>query len=461
MRTSLLAALLPPNPAAHIPGPPLPSLLQTSLFFATPIQFLSRCQQDYGDVFFCRFFSQKIGTVFVTKPEDIRTVFTGDPEIMRAGEGNVVLRPVVGKYSLLVLDGSEHVRMRRLLLPPLHGERMPVYAQVVREQAEAMLRRCPPQAEFPLRPALQELTLQVILRAVFGLDDGAERHELAELLRRYADLASSVLLFFPQLQRDFGPYSPWGKVRALREQTNQALYQVIARRRSQEQGASDRKDVLSLLLAARDENGQPLSDRELRDELVTLLIAGHETTATALEWTLHLVLSHPQVRTRLRAELAQVVGSAAVSAEHLPQLEYLDAVLREALRLRPILPNVARKISQPIQLGGYHVPAGTFVAPCIYLTHRHKDLYPDPEQFLPERWLGKKPDPYQWLPFGGGARRCIGLAFALLEMKVVMAVLLGRKDLAIASDVQMPTKRRGITLSPQGVRLKLGVPPRE
>ena len=296
---------------------------------------------------------------------------------------------------------------------------------------------------------------------MFGLDDGAERHELAELLRRYADLASSVLLFFPQLQRDFGPYSPWGKVRALREQTNQALYQVIARRRSQEQGASDRKDVLSLLLAARDENGQPLSDRELRDELVTLLIAGHETTATALEWTLHLVLSHPQVRTRLRAELAQVVGSAPVSAEHLPQLEYLDAVLREALRLRPILPNVARKISQPIQLGGYHVPAGTFVAPCIYLTHRHKDLYPDPEQFLPERWLGKKPDPYQWLPFGGGARRCIGLAFALLEMKVVMAVLLGRKDLALASDVQMPTKRRGITLSPQGVRLKLGVPPRE
>jgi cytochrome P450 len=414
---------------------------------------LEECHRRYGGVMKLRFFSQKMPTVFVSLPEHIRVVFTGDPAQLRAGEGNVIVRPIVGRYSLLILDGEEHLRMRKLLVPPLHGERIALYAGVVREQTQVLVQRWSKEPEVTARPGFQELTLQVILRTVFGLDEGPELQELADLMRRYADLVSSWLLFFPQLHRKLWPWNPWGRVQRLRDQTDAALYAVIRRRRAANQ--SGRTDVLSLLLGVRDEAGVPLSDRELRDELVTLLIAGHETTATALEWAVHFVVHHPAVRERILAELRTVVGEGPVAANHLPRLEYLDAVIKESLRLRPVLPNVARKLASPLQLGPYTIPTGTFVAPCIYLTHRDPELYPEPLRFLPERWLGKKPDPYQWLPFGGGARRCIGMAFALLEMKVVLATLLQNAELTALTPADLPIARRGITLSSRGVRLKL------
>ncbi len=443
-----------------LPGPPLPGVLQTTLFWSAPTRFLQECEQRYGDLFFCRFFSQSVGTVFVSAPDDIRTIFTGSPSVMEAGAGNVVLRPIVGKYSLLLLDGEEHVRMRRLLMPPLHGDRMPVYAQVIREQTDEMLDRWAPGALLPLRPALQELTLQVILRAVFGLSEGREQTRLATLLRRYSDESGSALLFFPQFQRDLGPLSPWGRFLSLRRQTTQALMDVIESRR-RTAGLLDRNyDILSLLLSARDEDNQALSDRELRDELITMLIAGHETTATALEWTIYLVLRHPRVHVRMMEELKTVFGHAGgpgpLDVERLSRLEYTEAVIREALRLRPILPNVARKLRSPIRLRNHEIQAGTFVAPCIYLTHLRPDLYPDPHAFLPERFVGHKPDPYGWLPFGGGARRCIGMAFALLEMKVVLATLFQRAELSLPDLSDMPIVRRSITLAPRGVRLRKG-----
>lgn len=450
---------VPPKSSVEIPGPPLPRLVQTLLFFSAPIEFLLECRRRYGDIIECRFVSQKTSTVFVSSPEQIRAVFTADPAQLRAGAGNVLVRPIVGQHSLLLLDGEEHVRMRKLLLPPLHGERLAPYAAVVREQTEHLLNRWPAGAQILVRPGLQELTLQVILRTVFGLQEGAELRELAELLRQYADLSSSWILFFPKLQRNRWAHNPWVRVRELRDQTNAALLGVIERRRLAR--TSGLTDVLSLLLGMRDEAGVPLSNEELHDELVTLLIAGHETTATALEWTLHFLLHDPSIRARVRAELRAVVGDGPVATAHLPRLELLEAVIKESLRLRPVLPNVARRLATPLQLGRYTLAAGTFVAPCIYLTHHDGTLYPEPERFLPERWLGRKPDPYQWLPFGGGSRRCIGMAFAMMEMKVVLATLLSRAELTALTPASLPIARRGVTLSSRGLKLQVEQLPRK
>jgi cytochrome P450 len=445
--------------SAKMPGPPLPRLLQTLLFFSAPVEFLLDCHRRYGDTFECHFVSQKTSTVFVSSPELIREVFTGDPTQLRAGAGNVLVRPIVGWHSLLLLDGAEHVRMRKLLLPPLHGERLVPYAAVMREQTEHLLHGWRDGAAVLVRRGFQELTLQVILRAVFGLQEGAELRELAELLRQYADLSSSWILFFPQLQRNRWVCNPWERVRQLREKTNVALMGVIERRRAGR--TAGLTDVLSLLLGMRDEAGEPLSNEELHDELLTLLIAGHETTATALEWTLHFLLHSPSQLARVRAELRAVVDDGPVEPVHLPRLEFLDAVLKESLRLRPVLPNVARRLATPMQLGRYTLAAGTFVAPCIYLTHHDEALYPEPERFLPERWIGHKPDPYQWLPFGGGARRCIGMAFAMMEMKVVLATLLSRAELTALTPASLPIARRGVTLSSRGLKIQAGrLPPR-
>lgn len=448
-----------PKASAKIPGPPLPRLLQTLLFFSAPIEFLLECHRRYGDIIECHFVSHKTSTVFVSSPELIRAVFTGDPAQLRAGAGNVLVRPIVGRHSLLLLDGEEHVRMRKLLLPPLHGERLGPYAAVMREQTEHLLRRWLGGAPIMVRPGFQELTLQVILRAVFGLQEGAELRELAELLRQYADFSSSWILFFPELQRNRWACNPWVRVRQLRDQTNAALMGVIDRRRAAP--TTGLTDVLSLLLGMRDEAGVPLSNEELHDELLTLLIAGHETTATALEWTLHFLLHSPSILARVRAELRAVVDDGPVEPMHLPRLEFLDAVIKESLRLRPVLPNVARRLATPMRLGGYTLAAGSFVAPCIYLTHHDATLYPEPERFLPERWLGRKPDPYQWLPFGGGARRCIGMAFAMMEMKVVLATLLTRAELTALTPASLPIARRGVTLSSRGLKIQAGHPPRK
>ena len=399
-----------------------------------PLRLLAECQRRYGDVFTWRAPGAE-RFVIVGDPELIKQVLTADSDTLLAGEGNAtLLEPMLGKHSLLTLDGAEHLRQRRLLLPAFHGERMHAFATVMREITETSLDTWPMHREFALHPMMQSITLDVILRTVFGLSS-IERHDrLRATLVEPLEIATNPWLLFPGIL-GVDPFKiPWLRLTKLKRAVDDALYGIIAERRRQSAAGTD---VLSMMLDARDEQGRAMTDVELRDELVTLLLAGHETTATSLAWTFDRLLMHPEVLDRLRAELAA------------GRDEYVDAVIRETLRVRPIVPLVGRVVARPFQLGPWSLPIGTRVAPSIYLAGRRPDAYPDPERFLPERWLGVKPDPYTWLPFGGGIRRCIGMAFAQLEMRIVLQTIVPRAQLRLV-DGPARVVRRGITLAPAG-----------
>ena len=286
---------------------------------------------------------------------------------------------------------------------------------------------------FSLLPSMRDITLEVILRTVFGAE-GARLDALRILVQRFARVTSNVLWLWPPLQVDLGPLSPWGRVRRIRREFDAFLFAEFARRRAE--GVAGRDDILSLLLAARDEDGEPMSDEELRDQMMTLLFAGHDTTATSLAFAFHNVLRHPEVLDRLRAELAQ--GKA----------EYVEATAKETLRLNPIVSEVGRVLSRPMRIGGWDLPAGVAAAPCIYLTHRRPDLWPEPERFDPERFVGRRTSPYEFFPFGGGVRRCLGMAFALYEIRIVLSEVLSRVELRLATGYRMQPVRRSITLAP-------------
>lgn len=392
--------------------------------------------------------------VFVSNPDVIKQVFTGDPAVFHAGEGNGFLAPVLGRHSLLLLDREVHLRQRRLLLPPFHGERMHSYAMIMRDIADRTLDSWALGSHFGMVPQMRAITLEIIVRTVFGIEEGPRLARFARLLGDFMDVANTPLLFAPFLQHDLGPHSPWGRVAARVRGVATELRTEIARRRAA--GTGGRQDILSLMLEARDESGEPMSDDEIHDELVTLLAAGHETTATAMGWAFAEILSRPQVLQTIDNELQTTMGNGPLLPEHLPSLVYLDAVIREVLRLRSILLVVARLLKAPVTLGGYTLPAGVMVMPCIYLAHRRTDSYPEPHEFRPDRFLSSKPDPYRWLPFGGGVRRCIGMAFALYEMKVVLATILSRSQLLLAPGHKIRPVRRGITLAPaEGLKVVL------
>jgi cytochrome P450 len=331
------------------------------------------------------------------------------------------------------------------MLPPFHGERMLAYAETMRSVTDAVLERWPVGQPFPIHAEMQTITLEVILRTVFGLDAG-ELAPLRERLARWVASALNPALLWSRLQVDLGPLSPWGRLLRLKREIDALLFAEIERRRAP--GARERADVLSLLVAARDEDGRPMRDEELRDEMMTLLVAGHETTATALAWTFHHLLANPEVLEACRAELRAVVGGGPVRGEHVGKLVLLDAVVKETLRLNPVITEVGRRLTHPMRIGGWDLPADVAVGPCIYLVHRRPDVWPDPERFDPGRFLGARPSPYEFLPFGGGSRRCLGMAFALYEMKVVLAAVLSRVDLARAPGYRMKVVRRSITLAP-------------
>jgi cytochrome P450 len=416
------------------PGPRAPALVQIGRWIVHPLRLLADCQRRYGDVFTWRALGDE-RFVIVGDPELIKQVLTADPDTLLAGEGNAtLLEPMLGKHSLLTLDGAEHLRQRRLLLPAFHGERMHAFATVMREITEASLDTWPRHREFALHPMMQAITLDVILRTVFGLSS-IERHDrLRATLVELLEIATNPWLLFPGIL-GLDPFKiPWLRLTKLKRAVDDALYGIIAERRRQSAAGTD---VLSMMLDARDEQGRAMTDVELRDELVTLLLAGHETTATSLAWTFDRLLMHPHVFDRLRAEIAA------------DRDEYVDAVIRETLRVRPIVPLVGRVVAKPFQLGPWSLPVGTRVAPSIYLAGRRPDAYPDPERFMPERWLGVKPDPYTWLPFGGGIRRCIGMAFAQLEMRIVLQTIVPRANLRLV-DGPARVVRRGITLAPAG-----------
>jgi cytochrome P450 family 135 len=420
-------------------GPKSPRVVQTAEWLGRPIQLMERCARLYGDMFTLRVMG--VGNaVFISNPEVIKEVFTAKPEVMRAGESNSFLEPVVGSRSILVLDGPSHMRQRKLMLPPFHGQRMESYGQLIADVAERELAGWPVGRPFALRPHTQAITLEIIMRAVFGVDEADRLAELGRRLTHFMDTGTGPIRFIsaqmPVLQHRFGTdRSPWAQFVAARAAVDELLHDEIRRRRAAPDLA-EREDILSLLVQARDEDGDPMTDDELRDELMTLLVAGHETTATALAWAFELMLRSPEALARLEQEIAD--GGE----------EYLDAVIKETLRLRPVLPIVGRILTQDVTLGGYELPAGTMVAPCIYLTHRRADAYPEPDRFKPERFLGVQPDTYAWVPFGGSIRRCLGASFAMFEMKVVIPVVLRALRLRAASPEPEPMRRRAITFVP-------------
>jgi cytochrome P450 len=389
----------------------------------------------YGDMFTLRI-SHEGTWVFLTDPDAVKQVFTGDPRLLHAGEANVVLLPVLGSKSVLLLDEQEHMAQRKLMLPSFHGQRMRSYEQVMTEVAVREIERWPLGAPLSAWPTMQAITLEVILRTVFGVQEG-------DRLRRLGDALRHVLAWGTRPQRlallaAIGPRRI-AELRVFRQVLDPAddlIYQEIRRRR-EAPDLEERDDVLSLLLQARHEDGSPMSDKELRDELMTLLVAGHETSATSLAWALEALVRHPDVLARLRNEVES--GDDA----------YLDAVLQETLRLRPVVALVLRRLTEPMEIGGRLLPAGVTVAPSIYLLHRRPDVYPDPRAFRPERFLERPPGTYTWIPFGGGVRRCLGASFAQFEMKVVLRELVSRLDLRAARPRPERRVRRAIIFAPE------------
>jgi cytochrome P450 family 110 len=430
------------------PGLRAPAALQTLRFVTDPLALLDDCSRRFGDTFTLRLVGSGNWVLF-SDPAHVKAVFSASPEVARGGEANfAVFGSLTGSTSSLVTDGRPHARRRRLLIPAFAAERMRVTTAAIRDITEANLAVWTA-GPFALGPRMKDIAVQVVMRTIFGLDHGAEARALTELLVRLGNAGvASPLLFFPRLQWDLGRYSPWGRIMDLKRRTDTALFAEIARRRAE--GDVGRDDVLSLLLHARNDDGEPLTDQELRDELVTLLFAGHETTALALTWAFERILVAPEVRARIEAELVAVLDGRPITADDVPKLAYLDAAVKEALRVRPIGPIAGhRRLTAPLEIAGYQLPAGTIVANCCYLAHRRADVFPEPDRFHPERFLRTKPDVHTWTPFGGGERRCPGANFANHEMKVVLATVLSRKRLTLASTTT-GVERIGFFIGPRG-----------
>jgi cytochrome P450 len=419
------------------PGPRLPSVLQTLGWWKRPIAFLEGCRARYGRRFTIRLLGQA-PFVMLSDPDEIKELFTAPPDVLHPGEGARILEPVVGRNSVILLDEGDHLEQRRLMLPAFHGERMERLAGLVEEVAERETARWPLDEPVALHARLQQLTLEVILRAVFGLDPGSRLDALRDKLTDILDLGARPGSMLPFMQRDLGPLNDYARFVRLREEADELIFELIAERRGEE---ADRDDVLAMLLAARHEDGSEMSREELRDELMTLLVAGHETTASELAWAFERLVRHPRVLARLVAEVDR--GDVDEDA-------YLTATIQETLRRRPVLPNAApRLVKQPIEIGGRRYPEGACVVAQAYLLHHDPAIYEDPYDFRPERFLDEPPGTYTWIPFGGGRRRCLGASFAMLEMKVVLRAALARAELRPGLDGPELTRRRSITLSPR------------
>lgn len=429
--------------------------LQIVKLILQPIKTLEETERRYGDIF-----TSDLGVfptqIVISNPQAIQELFTADSQLFESGSGNYVLQPLVGANSLILLDGDRHLQQRKLLMPSFHGERMRTYGQVIRDITSEITSRWATGKKFTARPDMQEISLQVILRTVFGLKEGRRYQQIkkvmVEMLDTFNTPINAIFLLFRSLQRDLGPWSPWGRFIRRRQQLDELLYQEIRERRQQPEANGE--DILSLLMSARDENGQSMTDVELRDELMTMLFAGHETTAIALSWVLYWVHYVPEVREKLLQELNSL-DVAHADPTVITQLPYLNAVCSETLRITPVsffaFPRVPK---QPIKFMGYNLPKGVMISPCVYLTHHRPDIYPEPKRFLPERFLERQFSPYEFIPFGGGNRRCLGIAFALFEMKLVLATILSQYSLELLDKVPLTPVRRGIVFAPSGgVRL--------
>jgi cytochrome P450 len=426
-----------------------PAVWSTYNWLRRPYPYLDELSRGLGETF--RMPLLRFTLNVFSNPEHVREIFSEGPEVMEAGSVNRVLAPLLGDRSVLMTDGREHLRKRKLLLPPFHGERMQSYGQTMLAVTDDIIDAFPHGPSFSLHPFMQDATLRVIIRTVFGFE-GARASEMAARMKPVLELGAWTPLLLPFMQFDLGQWSPYGRFRLAAARADELLYQEIARRRAESSRGSD---ILSLLLDARDEDGAPMTDGELRDELVTLLVAGHETTATGLVWALRWLLDAPELLAELLAELAKL-GNTPSPAD-LAKNELLDATAREALRLYPVVPIVGRQLTTDRRIGGFDLSKGELVACSIYLAHRRPEAFPDPERFDPKRFLGKKLSAYEFFPFGGGIRRCIGMAFALHEMKIVLGRILMRTDLELALANRAVTGvRRSVVLMPSGgLRVRL------
>jgi len=434
-------------------GPKSPRFVQLIQFITDPVTYLDKCAKQYGDIF-----TAQIGmpVVMISHPQAVQEMLNSNA-FHAPGKANSFLKPIIGEQSMIMFSGERHKRSRQLLMPPFHGERMRNYGQLICDIAQDVASKWSVDRPFVARSAMQEVTMRVILQAVFGMDDGPRLQQLRPVLASFLDITGSPLratiLFVKRLQQDWGSWSPWGRMKQQRRKIDELIYAEIEERRLQPDAS--RTDILSLMMAARDENGQPMTDEELRDELMTLLFAGHESTATALAWAFYWIHHLPSVRQKLLQELDSL-GENPDPME-ISRLPYLSAICQETLRIYPVgTQTFARQVLTPVELMGHQLEPGTPVFASIYLTHRREDLYPEPLQFKPERFLERQFSPYEYLPFGGGSRRCIGLALAQLEMKLVLATILRDFDLVLAQKKPVQAKRRGVTLAPGGgVRMAL------
>ncbi|MFM9043203.1 MAG: cytochrome P450 [bacterium] len=415
-------------------GPSAPPVVQTAELTARPVDFVERCRDRFGGTFSVRL--SRIGPmVFFSDPASIKQVFASDRENTITQGRNVVLEPILGTKSLLVQEGAEHLARRKLMLPPFHGERMRAYEQSIERATAEEISNWPTGETVLSHPAMQRITLEVIMSAVFGVSD--ERHDsLRAGLNRVLSSTRSPFAFGLtfSLLRKIPPYS--SMLKSLRE-TDRLIAAEISDRRA-DPSTEEREDILSMLVSARDEDGQGLDDIELRDQLMTLLLAGHETTATALAWCFDQLLRSPDAYERLRSEIDSDGGG-----------DWMEAVIAETLRVRPVVPMIGRELRKPMTLDGCDLEAGTSVMLSIYLAHTRPDVFEDPYRFDPSRFDGIKPDTYSWIPFGGGTRRCIGAAFAQFEMRTVLRTILTSLDLAPGSGSPDKMVRRNVTLSPK------------
>lgn len=430
-------------------GPKTHPVLQLIQWLIDPLDYMETAAAQFGGMFTARWGGLKTA-VMVTDPQALKEMMTS-PALAAPGEANEIARPLLGDHSLILLSGEQHQSRRKLLMPPFHGERMLSYGKLICNIAQQVASQLVPHQPFVARDAMQEITLRVILQAVFGLDEGQRLEQLKQLLvtrlEMTATFLGSTFIFLPFLRQDWGSWSPWGRVMQKQRQCDELIYAEIRDRRANPD--PDRIDILTLLLSARDENGQGMTDIELRDELMTLLFAGHETTATSLAWALYWTHKLPSVHNKLMQELDSLGDDP--DPMDIFRLPYLTALCNETLRIYPVgMLTFSRVVQSPVEIMGHPFEPGAELIGSIYLTHHREDLYPDPKEFKPERFLERQFNSYEFLPFGGGSRRCIGIALAQFEMKLVLTTILRHTQLALAQEQPVKPVRRGALLAPQG-----------
>jgi cytochrome P450 len=433
-----------------IPGPKTSSTIQVLNWIFRPMPYMVECAKKYGDIFALKLQDNLPPMLFIHSPEAMQEVLSNDQKELEApGDLNSLFEYLLGKNSVISLSDKAHQRQRQLIMPPFHGERMRTYAELIENITTKVFNQQQKNQFFNIRTITQDITLQVMMEAVFCIYEGERAEKLKHLLCAILEQGSTpwrvIFLYFPKLKETFGISEIWKRQMKKQEQADQLIYQEIQERR--ENFDPDRTDILNLLMSAQDENGQAMTDAELRDELMTLLVAGHETTATAISWAFYWIHKFPEVREKLLAELDSL--GTNYDSNTIFKLPYLTAVCNETLRIYPVgMLTFPRRVKTPISLCGYQLQPGTIVVGSIYLTHHREDIYPEHEKFRPERFLEKQFSPYEFLPFGGGARRCIGLAFAQMEMKLILAKVLKTWSMKLVDTHEIKPQRRGLVTGP-------------